>query len=235
MNRMEATIRQPSERKRKSNGRAGPWLAGIAGTCAVAVIPTAATAQAGHYGPAVVPPAAAYIGPPDGALEAPLPRWRIGADHPRTLWVYFAPAPPGRPDFWMSTAAAMATWNDVSGVPLSFRRTAHRDGADVVFRWIDRFEARQAGTTDWRTDGEGRLRAVIVTVALEHEDGTPMSDEFRGLVSLHELGHAIGLPHSEEPTDVMHPGNRSFELSDRDILSARQLYMRPGSEKVVVP
>jgi hypothetical protein len=211
------------------------WFVGVAAVCAVVLAPTRAAAQAGHHGPAVVPPAAAYIGPPDGELEAPLPRWWVGADHPRTLWVYFAPAPPGRPDFWSATANAMATWNDVSGIPLLFQRTTHRQGADVEFRWRRRFEARQAGTTDWETDGDGWLRAVTVTLALEHEDGTPMSDEFRGLVSLHELGHAIGLPHSDEPTDVMHPGNRSFDLSDRDILSARQLYMRVGSAKVVIP
>ena len=235
MNRGELTILHSAGSGRMRQRRTTYWFVGVAAVCTAVFAPTRAAAQAGHHGPAVVPPAAAYIGPPGGELEAPLPRWRVGADHPRILWVYFAPAPPARPDFWSTTANAMAAWNAVSGIPLSFRRTEHRRGADVEFRWLRRFEARHAGTTEWETDGDGWLRTVTVTLALEHEDGTPMSDEFRGLVSLHELGHAIGLPHSDEPTDVMHPGNRRFDLSDRDILSARQLYMRIGSEKVVIP
>jgi hypothetical protein len=208
---------------------------GITVSCLWTTSPSAALAQTGDGGPAVIPPAAAYIGVPDGVSEAPLPRWQVGTTEPRTLWVYFTSPPPGRPEFWEATLHAMNTWNEVVGVPVSFRRTTHQDAADVEFGWIRRFGSSQAGTTDWRTDGEGWLQKVVVTLALEHEDGTPMSAEFLSLVSLHELGHAIGLPHSEDPADVMHPGNRSLELSDRDILSARQLYMRTNSEKVVVP
>lgn len=211
------------------------WQIALAMCWTWTATPVPASAQTSDDGPAVIPPAAAYIGVPDGASESPLARWKVGTTEPRTLWVYFPAPPPGRPEFWESSVAALGTWNDVGGVPVSFRRTAHREEADVQFRWIRRFETSQAGTTDWRTDGDGWLSRAVVTLALEHEDGTPMSSEFLALVSLHELGHVIGLPHSDDPADVMHPGNRNLELSDRDILSARQLYMRPNSEKVVAP
>jgi len=226
---------QSVEAVRATRARARGWLTALTVSSLCASTPSAALAQAADGGPAVIPPAAAYIGVRDGESEAPLPRWWVGTTEPRTLWVYFTPPPPGRPGFWEATRGAMRTWNEVNGVPVSFRPTVHRDEADVELGWIRRFSSSQAGTTDWRTDGEGWLQRVVVTLALEHEDGIPMSDEFLSLVSLHELGHAIGLPHSEDPADVMHPGNRSLELSDRDILSARQLYMRAHSEKVVVP
>lgn len=235
MNHREASILQPVEAGKARRVAARRWLTGITVCCVWIAAPPLAPAQTGDGGPAVIPPAAAYIGAPDGVSEASLPRWHVETAEPRTLWVYFASPPPGRPDFWDSTLRAMRTWNEVGGVPVSFRRTHHQSEADVEFGWIRRFESSQAGTTDWRTDGDGWLDRVVVTLALEHEDGTAMSAEFLSLVSLHELGHVIGLPHSEDPADVMHPGNRNLELSDRDILSARQLYRWPDPEKVVIP
>jgi predicted Zn-dependent protease len=57
-----------------------------------------------------------------------------------------------------------------------------------------------------------------------------MSNEFIRLVALHEVGHVVGLPHSENPADTMHPGNRNLELSQRDIRSVRTLYDLPVDE-----
>ncbi len=202
---------------------------------ATSVFPSVAAAQAEYNGPAVVPPADVYVSRADGPPESHLPLWRTGADEQRTLWVHFADPPPERPDFWNEAVGAMEAWNEVGGIPLAFRRTARAGSADVEFRWIRRFEANQAGTTDWRTDGEGWLTAARVTLATEHEGGRSMSDEFLRLVALHELGHVIGLPHSDDPSDVMHPGNRNMEVSYRDIRSARQLYERLESERVTVP
>ena len=182
---------------------------------ATSVFPSVAAAQAEYNGPAVVPPADVYVSRADG--------------------LHFADPPSERPDFWNEAVGAMEAWNEVGGIPLAFRRTARAGSADVEFRWIRRFEANQAGTTDWRTDGEGWLTAARVTLATEHEGGRSMSDEFLRLVALHELGHVIGLPHSDDPSDVMHPGNRNMEVSYRDIRSARQLYERLESERVTVP
>ncbi len=204
------------------------WLAVVAS-------PSAADAQADYSGPGVVPPAEVYLRGSDGHLEMASPRWHTGAGEERALRVYFTDPPPGRPGFWNEVVRAIEAWNAVDGVPIVFHFTAHTSAADVEFHWIRRFEARQAGTTDWETDGDGWLSSVVVTLTTEHEDGTPMSDEFLGLVALHELGHVIGLPHSDDPGDVMHPGNRNFSLSDRDIRSARQLYGRFASGQVSQP
>ncbi len=196
--------------------------------------PLLAAAQSADYaGPAVVRPADSYVARDE--VEDRVPRWRTNGREERVLYVHFMDPPQARPGFWEETKRALEYWNEVSGLPLLFRSTRDAPSAEVRFRWIQRFDSRQAGTTDWETDGEGWLRSVVVTLAMEHEDGTPMGDDFLRMVALHELGHVIGLPHSDSPADVMHPGNRSLNLSDRDIRSARQLYERLESEKVSAP
>ncbi len=175
-------------------------------------------------GQEVVPPGATYIGPAAGPAAPPGARWRIEAEEPRVLRVRFEPPPEGRPAFWASSRRALDTWSDLPEAPFGFEVVDETERADVEFRWIDRFSSYQAGTTHRRLDAHGSIDRVTVLLAREHVDGTPMSDEFLHLVALHEVGHALGLPHSQDPGDVMHPGNRNLRISARDRHSLAVLY-----------
>ncbi len=222
---------------RATTPRCGPSMPALALIPALVLLVARsdANAQNPSSGPGVVPPKAAYIGNTSDANEDALPRWHVEPASDRTLWIHMAPPPENRPSFWVEIERAIDAWNDVPGLPLDFRSTANPRAADVRFRWTRRFSANQAGTTDWKTDGEGWLASAVVTLAVEHADGTPMSDEFLLLVALHELGHVVGLPHSENPADVMHPGNRSRRLSERDVRSAQRLYTQGEAVSAETP
>lgn len=157
-------------------------------------------------------------------MATPGATWRLGSTSDRVLRVRFDPAPGDRTTFWAPTRRALDTWSDLPEAPFGFKFVSETEPADIEFRWIDHFPSYQAGTTHRRLDANGLIERVTVVLAREHVDGTPMSDEFLHLVALHEIGHALGLPHSEDPGDVMHPGNRNLQISPRDRQSLAALY-----------
>ncbi|MFQ5530576.1 MAG: matrixin family metalloprotease [Gemmatimonadota bacterium] len=195
----------------------------VFGLAAVALLPAAENVAA----QSVVPPGDTYVESLGAERSGSTARWRPSPAGLRVLKVYFGPAPPHRPEFWDEARRALRVWEAVSGAPLRFETVREAKQADVEFRWIERFSTAQAGSTHRRLDDAGFIEHVTVVLADAHSDGVRMSDEFIRLVALHEVGHVVGLPHSQNPADAMHPGNRNLGLSPRDLRSVRVLYGLP--------
>ncbi len=55
------------------------------------------------------------------------------------------------------------------------------------------------------------------------------------LTAAHEMGHALGLPHSDEPRDVMYPTNTATSMTARDYRSIEVLYAMPNGTRITAP
>lgn len=132
-----------------------------------------------------------------------------------------------RPEMVPEVRQALETWHPAA-IGLRFTEGADTTGATLIVRWADTLDAERAGVTDVTWDKAGRIRRAAVYLATRApSSGRPFTIEARQAIALHEIGHALGLPHSGRPGDVMYPVATSATLSDRDRFSLRLLYEFP--------
>ena len=121
---------------------------------------------------------------------------------------------------------AFRAWQEV-GAGLTFVELPDTTGADITVRWVDHFEYDRVGQTDLAWDQYGRVRHAFITLAIRTSSGTLLPDTALEGVAIHEVGHAVGLPHSADSVDIMFPSTHFRALSNRDRRSVQLLYRLP--------
>ena len=161
--------------------------------------------------------------------DSMLRRWENRSSSP--IRVRFAPtnAANFKPAFLDAIRTAFTQWTN-AGVPVRFSFDGDSSDAEVTVRWRIQFEIERTGQTDVTWDENGHIQSAVITLATFDPKGRPMESDDIRVVTIHEVGHLLGLDHSKDSTDIMFPTAKVRDLSDRDVRSALLLYqLSPGS------
>ena len=108
---------------------------------------------------------------------------------------------------------------------------------DIVVTWAETLGAVELGEarTEWQTvDGRAVFRVVSFSLATSnpYAPRQPLSARQVEIIAAHEMGHALGLPHSDAERDVMFPSNTATRLTARDYQAMQALYELPNGAEV---
>jgi hypothetical protein len=159
--------------------------------------------------------------------DSTIERWPEHIDQPLRVWIDSSETLTGvQMEFPSAVRAAFAEWS-ATGIPLRFSYVPSPRDADIRVRWTDHLE-RKTGSTTWRTDRHGWLLSGDILLATHISDGHDLDARGMRAIALHEVGHSLGLSHSDDATDVMASLVRVDSLSAVDRGTIQLLYTLPA-------
>jgi hypothetical protein len=168
-----------------------------------------------------------YIGQLLADRDSTIERWPARTTRPLRIWIDSSETVAGPQSGYPSAVrAAFEEWSR-TGIPIHVTYVDKDKDADVRVRWTDRLD-HKTGSTTWRTDRGGQLTSSDITLATHVSDGHSLDARGMRAIALHEVGHALGLSHSDDSRDIMAPLVRVDGLSPSDRGTIKLLYSLPA-------
>ena len=168
-----------------------------------------------------------YIGDVIAAHDSALARWPDRATNPLRVWVQPSSHYAGfDPAVVPVVRRAFAEWSALGlPVPFTFVDSA---SADVRVTWVERFSEPISGKTLWAHDDDWWIIDANIQIAVRHHSGEVLDSSSVRAITMHEVGHLLGLDHTTDTTSIMAPRVRVRDLSPSDRATAQLLYRLPA-------
>lgn len=161
---------------------------------------------------------------PGKTASVPPPPFRLR--QPALVWIQPRSAiTDWRRDDVREARQAFADWSAVTPA-IRFAVTDDSAAARVRVWWVDRFKEPVSGESRLVRDTAGGMMEATVRLAVHHRDGRQLDADAMRALTMHEVGHLLGLEHSSDPSSIMAPTVRVRELSRGDSAALRNLYAR---------
>lgn len=168
-----------------------------------------------------------YISEMLAERDSALARWPDRGGRPLKVWIQPASTVEDwHEDYVTSVRDAVNGW-DALALPIRFAFEADSALADVHVTFIDQFEEAISGRTKWERDNNWWIVNADIVLAVHHRGGPALDDDAMRALALHEMGHLLGLDHTEDVTSIMAPRVRVRGLSSADRATVRLLYTLP--------
>jgi predicted Zn-dependent protease len=167
------------------------------------------------------------------AQDSALYRWPDRATASVQVWIEPESQAAGwDPSYPALARAAFGDWTE-AGFPLRFNFLLDSSAADIRVRWKERFppeDGQRIGVTERIHTSDFWIASAHIDIANHDSTGRLIPTGMVGGILRHEIGHALGLNHANDPTSVMYREYATTTISPSDRATLRLLYLvTPGS------
>ena len=157
------------------------------------------------------------------ARDSSLARWKPRL-RPLSVWVQHRPdLEDWNGEYIEAVSDAFMAWDAVQ-LPVRFRMVADSAQADIHVTWTPKFNEQISGRTRWSRDENWWIVSGSILLAIHHQQGDRLDQSAMKAMALHEVGHLLGLDHTNNSGSIMAPRVRIRDLAPIDIKTVLALY-----------